>query len=340
MEFQKNVQILFFACLLSLGLATTSNSQVALRPIAEHFTNTKCSICASKNPALYANLNTNPSVMHLSIHPSSPYSSCILSQQNTADNDARTNFYNVYGGTPRLVINGVVFTGGSNFGTPTLFNAYLGLTTPFDVEVQQVKYGEDSIRTRVVVRTEAQHSLTEARLFVGLVEDTVFVNGGNGEDEHYNVLRNALTAPQGMVIGLPTVPGDSTVFSFTAPANAVWDFSRMYSIAILQNADTKAVLQTGKTDTSSGSVVSSVGDVTDALQVAIYPNPAQGMLHVELPGPDDFNIELYAPQGGLLYRKFQQHTANIDVSELPGGLYYIRVSSGNKSITKKVFVQH
>jgi hypothetical protein len=331
----------FFAFFLAFALATIANAQVALRPIAEHFTNTRCSICATRNPALYTNLNDNPSVTYLSIHPSSPYPNCPLSQQNMADNDARTNFYGVYGGTPRLVINGSVIGGGASYGSPTLFNPYLDLTTPYEVDVQQLKYDNDSILTRVVVRTAAPHNLTQALLFAGLAEDTVFVDGGNGEDEHYHVLRNALTDPQGMTIELPMAVGDSAVFFFSAPANSAWDFARIFSLAILQDPDTKAVLQSNRTDTASGNIVSSVGDRKDArFDAFVQPNPAQGNVRITLTENTSFSLELYAPNGTLLHRSSQLQAADMDVAGLLDGLYFIRVNTNQNAIVKKLIVQH
>jgi hypothetical protein len=51
-----------------------TQGQVAKKIIVEHFTNTKCSICASRNPGFHTNLSANPTVQSISIHPSSPYS--------------------------------------------------------------------------------------------------------------------------------------------------------------------------------------------------------------------------------------------------------------------------
>lgn len=101
--------------LLFIGLSSSLFAQVPRNIIVEHFTNTKCSVCASRNPGFQTNLNAHPDVRQISIHPSSPYSTCLLSQQNTVDNDARTNYYGVYGGTPRLVINGTVISASVNY---------------------------------------------------------------------------------------------------------------------------------------------------------------------------------------------------------------------------------
>src|SRR5260221_7207968 len=94
---------LFIISLLSQFICQLSLAQVAKKIIVEHFTNTDCSICAALDPGFYANLNAHPGVLHLSIHPSAPYPNGLLYKQNATANDARTNYYGVYGSTPRLV---------------------------------------------------------------------------------------------------------------------------------------------------------------------------------------------------------------------------------------------
>ena len=79
-------------------------AQVEQKVIIEHFTNTRCGTCANKNPAFYETLANYPQVLHVAYHPSSPYANCAFNQQNKEDNDARTHFYNIYGGTPRAVV--------------------------------------------------------------------------------------------------------------------------------------------------------------------------------------------------------------------------------------------
>lgn len=121
--------------LLFFGLSSQLFSQVPGNILVEHFTNTKCSVCASRNPGFQANLNAHPAVKLLSIHPSAPYSTCLLSQQNTADNDARTNYYGVYGGTPRLVINGTVISASVNYGAASVFTPFENLTKSFQINL-------------------------------------------------------------------------------------------------------------------------------------------------------------------------------------------------------------
>lgn len=116
---------MLLALLFQLALTTQMNAQmVAKKVIVEHFTNSRCGVCASKNPSLFTNLTSHPDILHISYHPSSPYSSCVFSQSNPAENDSRTNFYGIFGGTPRIVIQGDVISSSTNFGSSTLFTAY------------------------------------------------------------------------------------------------------------------------------------------------------------------------------------------------------------------------
>ena len=121
---KKSLLLSFFV----LALLQTNFAQVLQTVVVEHFTNTRCGICASRNPGLFNNLAANPKILHIAVHPSSPYSTCLLNQHNKVENDARTNFYGIYGGTPRIVINGTVMNG--SFTSSTLFDTFKTKTSP------------------------------------------------------------------------------------------------------------------------------------------------------------------------------------------------------------------
>ncbi len=70
-------------------------AQTELIVVVEHFTNTRCGICASRNPAFKENVANHPKVLSITIHPSRPYSSCELHKHNPGDNDSRTNYYDI-----------------------------------------------------------------------------------------------------------------------------------------------------------------------------------------------------------------------------------------------------
>ena len=140
-----------------LGALPTRAQGVPQTVLVEHFTNTRCSVCFSRNPGFYANLRQQPATtLHLAYHPSSPYRLCAFSQQNPTENDARTNYYGIYGATPRLVLNGSVIPIGANYADPALFTPFQGQTSPLSIQVALAPQGPDSIAATIQVQTIAR----------------------------------------------------------------------------------------------------------------------------------------------------------------------------------------
>jgi hypothetical protein len=102
--------------------------QIPKAVIAEHFTNTWCSICASRNPGLLSNLNSFPQLIHIAYYPSSPHAGCPLTMHNPVEANARTNYYGIYGGIPQLVVGGSVVSG--VFTNPAIFSSQLSFLLP------------------------------------------------------------------------------------------------------------------------------------------------------------------------------------------------------------------
>jgi Secretion system C-terminal sorting domain len=343
-QWQKKQKILFmklFLILLLSVISLQSQAQVALNSVIEHFTNTKCGICANRNPGLNANLAMHPEMSHLSVHPSSPYSTCFLSMANTQANDTRTNLYDLYGGTPRIVINGVVIAGSVPYTSATLFDAAQNLTSPYDVQVQQQKYGTDSIRTRVVVKTVSTPTIVDALLFIGLVEDTIVGNGGNGEQEHYDVLRQTLTNAAGQAVVLSSVVGDSTVADFTVATNSVWDFDRIYSMAILQSQSSLAILQSGKTTTASTEIMMTTAatELNNHLDASVLPNPSSGLFEVRVDLPGTSQVAVFDLQGQFLFSVIFERQTQVNLSSYPVGTYLFQLINAGSFTTKQVIVR-
>lgn len=326
--------------ILFINLTVFSNAQVARKIIVEHFTNTECSICTSRNPGLNANFNLHPQVLHLSIHPSSPYASCFLSQQNTIDNNARANYYGVFGGTPRIVINGSVVSSSINYADTTLFSNYAGLS-PFTIAIKQYAISLDSILTRIVIHRVAGGIPTgSASLFVGLVEDTVFGNGGNGELEHFNVLRRSLFTSQGMPVTLPSNIGDSLVLNMTEKYSAFWDQDRIATVAILQDPTGKQAIQSELSTTAKSSLVLGVSTIPKKIAaIHVFPNPATNNLFIENQNNKIFTYKIININGAIVKSNTTQSN-EIDVSDLSNGTYTLKVFNEDISAIQKIVVLH
>ena len=324
-----------FIAIFSLISAAAAFAQVPLLNVIEHYTNTKCSVCASRNPAFLTNYNTQNNCWYLSVYPSSPYAACPLSQQNVVANDARTNYYGIYGGTPRLVIDGNVIPASANYASAAIFTPYLNQTSPFSMTLKQQKFGTDSIRTRLVIKIVAAHTNIDASLFLGLAEDTIAVNGGNGELKHFNVLRKSIYAPQGRTVVLPTTIGDSVVLTETTPKNAIWNFNRIFSVAILQNITTKQVLQSAKLLPNAQTIFTSSDNFENNLAISVSPNPFSDNIRIETEENSGI-LQIISLDGRVVFTKKLIDTKTIDTKSLTTGVYILTIKNERGSFSKKI----
>ncbi len=322
------VKFLSFAALAASSV-TSIAQQVPKVVAVEHFTNTLCSICASRNPGLQANLAHYPQVLFVSIHPSSPYAGCTLSMANVPENDARTNFYGLYGSTPKVVVQGTYYTGA--FTDSTFITSQLGQTTSFAMAVTITPVGTDSIKSRVVIRKVDTSSLSTLKLYACAVEDTLFFTSGNGESRHYNVFRKSFTGSNPVSLTVPTAVGDSIVYSQTIAANTAWNRNRVFSMAILQDASKNAV-QAAKSANLPHTSSTGITELGAYNAFSVYPNPAGNFL--QLTGLTKFPAKIHITDlNGTLLKNIQlNENTPIDISALTTGLYFIsaeNIEGGN-----------
>jgi hypothetical protein len=315
-----------------------SFAQVPLNSVVESFTNTQCSACASRNPGFHSNVVAHPSITLLTINPSAPYAGCILSKQNKVDNDDRTKFYSIFGGTPRIVVNGDVVSGSTSYSAASVLSPYVGLMSPIELKIMQTNYGSDSIKAKVVIKKVAA-TASDARLFIGLVEDTIFVNGGNGETKHYNVLRKSLTGATPQSVSLAMMPiGDSVTIEMTGIAAAFWDMNRMFAMTILHENSTIKIVQSAKT---SPMKTASIANVTKALDFNYSPNPAMNTLKINTASQEKISYQLYNFVGLSLVQNSFTNSTTINVANLPNGFYVLKLlSETGATAQQKILVQH
>ncbi|HMG16847.1 MAG TPA: T9SS type A sorting domain-containing protein [Saprospiraceae bacterium] len=321
-------------------IVNTISAQVPRKVIVEHFTNTKCPICKSRNPGFYTNINNQPAILHLAIHPSSPYASCVLSQQNNPDNDNRTKYYGVYGGTPRLVIQGKVISENADYNSSSLFTPFLGTTSPIELKIEQFKYKSDSIHVKITATAVVNNSLGSLKLFAALAEDTVFYASPNGETQHYDVYRKSLFGATGTTINIPANVGESIVYEASANANAIWKFSRIYTVALLQDVTTKDVIQAEASSPYEGiTFPTSIDKINSEMEVSIYPNPASSVIHVKLEKEQAVTASLISIDGTLLQKHQFTKSTDFNVEGLSKGYYIIELNTDNSKYSKKVKVE-
>lgn len=316
--------LLFLVSSIALQAQTSAKQYVMI----EHFTNSKCSNCASKNPAFFTLINQYPNDLHhMSVHPPIPYSSCGLYLANTTENNARSMFYGVFG-TPSVALNGVL----QPISTPLLSNVtlqeYLGNTSPLWVEVSES--GPNNAR----VATIEAHSLSALpggsyQIFAAVVEKTVNFAGGNGETVHHNVFRKMLTDINGNAF-TPAAAGSSAQFTFNFAMNANWNPDEIYVLAWVQNAATKEILNSG---TRFDPLLVGAGEAVPQT-IRIQPNPVQESA-LALIGEDTAKqVEVFSSNGQKISVTFENQgvgTVVIPASTLSPGIYFVKIA-GEKGV--------
>ena len=142
----KKLYLLLFAILTICGISEAQSS--AKRYIlVEHFTNSRCSVCASRNPDLFAVIDDYPDdVHHISYHPPIPYLDCIFYQANPEGNSDRAGYYGV-NGTPVAYMLGELPTGSGLLERPAL-EAELGKASPIEIIVEEVGVVNRTVKYR------------------------------------------------------------------------------------------------------------------------------------------------------------------------------------------------
>jgi plastocyanin len=79
--------------------------------------------------------------------------------------------------------------------------------------------------------------------------------------------------------------------------------------------------------------------------VLIFPNPSNGNFYLQVntsPSAKKLELGIYTLQGKAVYSKTdvqQQTTSNIEISDLPKGVYILRLYGGKDSYIRKIVVQ-
>ncbi|MCX6198395.1 MAG: Omp28-related outer membrane protein [Bacteroidetes bacterium] len=320
-----------FSLFFSLLLTTQIFAQSPRTVLIEHFTNTRCSICASKNPAFYSTLANYPQVLHIAFHPSAPYSLCYFSQQNPIENDERTTYYGIYGSTPQIVLNGKILGSPSPLINNTTLDTALGQTSPIEISATEELVGTDSVKVKVTVKTTGVTSSLLLKLFAGVAENPINYNAWNGETVHHDVFRKALTGAPGNLFALPAL-NDSSVYEFTYAVGNGWDVNNIYTIAFVQRHNTKEILNATKSYRVTAP--SSVDDITNEM-FSLFPNPSSEKLFLanfKLNSNQRYSV-LDVAGRKVMESKLEQN--EIDVTELSRGIYFLKLNNSLRRFVKQ-----
>lgn len=325
---------LFFPFAFALFFsATYAQNTVKRYVLLEHFTNTPCSICASKNPAFYTLIQGYPQdVHHIAYHPSFPYSSCIFYQANPTENSTRTNFYGI-NGTPRVALNGTLVNSGGPLLPAATLTAALPFTSPIHLRVTETS-GTDRTAT-VQIFTHAPVPAGNYVLYLAVVEkDINYTAPITGATQHYDVFRKMLPGINGTAVSLAE-PGSSITLPFNYSVAPGWNADQIYVVAFVQNADTKEVLNSG---TKFDPLTVSTGE-PQVHQVSIKPNPVSETATAYIGDDRAEALEVFGINGQRVRVAFdaqQSGSVTFSLSNLPKGIYVVKITGKEGVYTAKV----
>ena len=327
-----------FALLMVLSTLITAQNLPKKYVLIEHFTNSRCGVCAGKNPVFFNLIEQAqyaPEVHHIAIHPQFPYSNCVFYQANTTDNTARVSAYTGIFGTPTVVLNGVVNSGGSQLLTAAKLNTLIGQTSSLNLKVTETGTGSNR-SVNVKARTVGTIAQGNYKLYLALVEKTVTQTTPNGEPVHHDVLRKLLPAADGFDF-VPGVDGATIEFNADYAIANTWNADEMYVVAFVQNTVTKEVLNSGTkfdTDFTSGTEDLVVSNVK------ISPNPVTDQAFAQLSDDQVQSVVVFASNGQRISveTEIDQQSLSIATANLPSGVYYVKIT-GAKGVYGAKFVK-
>ena len=313
-----------YTILLLLIFSLSSYAQVEKTVIVEHFTNTRCSVCAAKNPAFYSIMDNYPQVLHIAYHPSSPYSTCVLSQHNPQENDSRANYYNLYGSTPKLVLQGQNVAVQTPLITTDDIESQLGMTSDYKLSLVMTQISGDNYKVDLEVERASGNTTDDLVIYVGLAEKQLNYEAPNGEDVHFDVFRKMLTDES---ISLSDV-GEIKNYSLEFNMHSEWIVEEIFAYAIIQDANNKGVVQSGSSFQSPSAISN---ETIKEVSSIFYPNPSSGSVSIQSEYLNEIKkIEIYSMMG----RKVKEINKpnNLDINDLTVGMYFAKITNHNNEI--------
>ena len=242
-----NEKIYHFASIMML-FSLNANSQNQRVLLLESFTNTGCGPCAAYNPAMDALIANNADkIAAIKYHVNWPSSADPMYLHNTAENGARTSYYNVTG-VPQVVIDGTRFSGNPSQVTQGIIDQLYAIESPMELLLTyEVNEAENTIAVHVMGRASIDIE-SELKLHVGVIEREIHFNsapGPNGERDFYSVMKKLLPNSNGQNLGTLKA-NDYFAYSFTWELANIYNMDQLDAIAWVQSSSTKEVLQACK----------------------------------------------------------------------------------------------
>lgn len=298
----------------------------------EHFTNTRCGICANKNPAFFDLIQQYPDdVIHVAYHHPFPYTNCELYLYDKDGNSARSSYYS-FSGSPRLAMNGSAVPVGGALLSQSSLDAAVSEMSTVSVSLDMVNDGTN-LNSQVKIENLSLATAGEYRLFVMVIEKELAYNAPNGEDVHYDVFRAYASDLAGDIVDM-SISNQTLNYSVGIPVNTEMDQLEM--IAFVQNMDTGDMMNAGS---SAAGLTSTQKIITEDL-FKVFPNPASDMIRIDLNNSAEvMDLKIINIEGKALYQENINTSKSISLDFLSSGMYFIKMETEAQIQNTKLIVE-
>jgi hypothetical protein len=149
-----------------------------------------------------------------------------------------------------------------------------------------------------------------------------------------NVARYLLAGWDGTAGSVPTTVTSGTILSktYSLTLDAAWDETKINMIGLFINNSTGEVVNAAKE-----LLVLNINEQNLSLEPVVYPNPSTGIFNIR--NAQNTIVEITNVLGDIV-TKFNSTDSliSVNLSNQPQGIYFVKISDGNKSTTKKVLI--
>lgn len=319
----------------------------------EVFTSSTCGPCAPGNAnfeSIVASKDKHTTIKYQMNYPGNgdPY--------YITENGTRHSFYGITS-IPRMEIDGG-WDGNANSYTNALYDQFAAKPAFIEIKGTASYSWKNTITANVTLSPSANFSSSNLKLYGVIIEKNTYNNTAtNGETEFEHVCRKIMPSTAGMVLTGGLTKGTDVVktltYTFSGPyvlpvngkspinlatQNSIEDWNNLAVVIFVQDGVTKEVMQSETFD------VATTGLEEIENGISVYPVPANNILNIK--ATDAFagkkaTVTFKNAMGQEVHTGNSENgTYQIDLTDIPSGIYFVTLQSGDTQLSRKVIVQH
>ncbi len=182
----------------------------------------------------------------------------------------------------------------------------------------------------------SDHDPVELRLLLNSTKNEQSITMDDVDDqENGSIVNLNATNSSGLDVQFQVIDGDAEVNANQLSCNGVGDvLVRAYQEGNIEYAPAFSNIVSFNVSNSTG--------INENKQntVSVYPNPADNFVNVKVEGGNSARVEIYNISGSLVESIVSDGSDRINIGELPNGVYFVSVTSGDKKIVKRLVIRH